>query len=414
MDVEPPVTPSIAVSNTDPSIDLASLDQLSLEQLRVDQLIHLLQFLPGFGPASFWRLERELEDIRQLFTRNIELLTHLLPPKPAAALAQLRHHHRSSPVWGQWLEALERCGQGGVQVITYKDDHYPQLLKEINAAPPVLYCRGALALLQRPQLAIVGSRRASRAGLNHARQFANAMAGSGFTITSGLALGIDAASHQGALEVGGTTLAVLGSGVDRVYPQRNQALAEAILNQGGALVSEFAPGTQPHPSHFPRRNRVISGLSLGILVVEAALKSGSLITARYGLEHNREVFAIPGSIHNPVSRGCHALIKEGAALVETGVDILEQLQGWLPKATPAATPAMIPVSTAVPCQGANLKPDLTDHEHKLWKLIGFESSGLDTLVAESNLSTGDTLAALMGLELKGLIEQSQGGYQRLC
>lgn len=411
MDVEPPASPSITVSNTDSlSIDLASLDQLSLEQLRVDQLIHLLQFLPGFGPASFWRLERELEDVRQLFTRNVELLTHLLPPKPAAALAQLRHHHRSSPVWMQWLEALERCKQGGVQVITYCDDRYPQLLKEINTAPPVLYCRGAVELLQWPQLAMVGSRRASRAGLNHARQFANSMASSGFTITSGLALGIDAASHQGALDVGGKTLAVLGSGVDRVYPQRNQALAEAILNQGGALVSEFAPGTQPHPSHFPRRNRVISGLSLGILVVEAALKSGSLITARYGLEHNREVFAIPGSIHNPVSRGCHALIKEGAALVETGMDILEQLQGWLPKATPASTPA----TSAVPCQGANLKPDLTDHEHKLWKLIGFECRGLDALVAESNLSTGDALAALMGLELKGLIEQSQGGYQRLC
>ncbi len=405
MDVEPPVTPSIATPNT-LSLDTETLDQLSLEQLSADQIIHLLLFLPGFGPASFWRLERELEDIRQLFTRDVELLSQLLPPKPAAALVQLRHHHRSSPVWREWLKTLELCGQSGVQVVTYTDDRYPELLKEINTAPPVLYCRGAVELLQRPQLAMVGSRRASRAGLNHARQFSSAMAGSGFTITSGLALGIDAASHQGALEVGGTTLAVLGCGVDRIYPQRNQALAETILNQGGALVSEFAPGTQPHPSHFPRRNRVISGLSLGILVVEAALKSGSLITARYGLEHNREVFAIPGSINNPVSRGCHALIKEGAALVETGMDILEQLQGWLPKAEPS--------SAATPGQGANLQPDLTDHEHKLWKLIGFESSGLDSLVAESNLSTGDALAALMGLELKGLIEQSQGGYQRLC
>lgn len=387
-----------------PALDLCP-EQLSLDELSLSQTIHLLQFLPGFGPAGFWRLESELDDLRQIFTLQPASLAPLLASQPSQALSELRCNYRSSAVWKAWLKALECCDQIGMQVITYLDEAYPSLLTEIEAKPPVLYCRGDISLLNQPQLAIVGSRNASKAGLSNAQAFGKDLAAAGFTVTSGLALGIDGAAHSGALDVGGHTLGVLGCGLETIYPRRHQSLGERVLYQGGLLISEFAPGTAPRPSHFPRRNRIISGLSLGILVIEAALKSGSLITARYGLEHNREVFAIPGSIHNPLSRGCHALIKEGATLVEASKDIMDQLQGWLMTRPPVSEPTQYPCS--------NLAPDLSDEEHRLWQLIGFEPTGLEQLIAATGLSTGEVLSGLMGLELKGLIESYEGGYQRL-
>lgn len=397
MDVEQPSSLDSSVKNRP--------DQLSLDELSLTQIVHLLQFLPGFGPAGFWRLDAALDDLRQLFHLQPSALAPLLAEQPSQALSELRRNYRTSPVWQAWLKALDCCGKTGMQVITYLDDDYPSLLAEIGAKPPVLYCRGDRTLLNQPQLAIVGSRNASKAGLANAQAFAKDLAAAGFTITSGLALGIDGSAHTGALDVGGHTLGVLGCGLDRIYPRRHQALGERVLYQGGLLISEFAPGTGPQPSHFPRRNRIISGLSLGILVVEAALKSGSLITARYGLEHNREVFAIPGSIHNPLSRGCHALIKEGATLVETSQDIMDQLQGWFMPSPSVSEPSQYPCS--------DLAPDLTDEEHQLWQLIGFEPVGLELLIEASRLTTGEVLSALMALELKGLIESYEGGYQRL-
>ncbi len=307
-------------------------------------------------------------------------------------------------MWHAWQQALLTQEKTAIQLLTYLDDAYPPLLREVPAPPPLLYVQGALPVLQQPQLAVVGSRHATRSGVTNAHAFSRDLAAAGFAITSGLALGIDAAAHQGALAGGGTTVAVMGCGLDRIYPRRHQELANSIINQGGVLVSEFAPSTPPQPSHFPRRNRIISGLSLGILVVEAAIKSGSLITARYGLEHNREVFAIPGSIHNPLSRGCHALIRQGATLVETSDDILQQLRGWMAEDSF--------VDREYRCDTQPMMPELTENEARVWPLLSFEATSLEELVGSSGLNTGDVLAALMGLELKGLVEPFAEGYQR--
>lgn len=237
--------------------------------------------------------------------------------------------------------------------LEHKDQHllmlgqpgYPALLAEISDPPPLLFVAGAPAILDKPQLAIVGSRRASRPGMDTAVAFSRSLAGAGFVITSGLALGIDAVAHQAALDVGGQTVGVLGTGLEKFYPQRNRRIFDAMIAHGSAVVSEFPLDAGPHASNFPRRNRIISGLSLGVLVVEASVASGSLITARLAAEQGREVYAIPGSIHHPAARGCHQLIRDGAVLVETIEHILEGLRGWqhLPFSTEAPEPVDHPL-----------------------------------------------------------------------
>ncbi len=212
-------------------------------------------------------------------------------------------------------------------LLAITDPDYPALLLEIADPPPLLSIWGDRACLSAPQLAVVGSRRPTRQGIADATAFAGTLASAGFAVTSGLARGIDAAAHQAALAAGGKTVAVMGTGLDCIYPAVNRALAEAIRHNG-ALVTEFPLGTPARALHFPSRNRIISGLSLVVLVVEAALKSGSLLTARLALEQNREVFAIPGSIHHPVSRGCNTLIRNGATRVQDARDILDELLGW--------------------------------------------------------------------------------------
>jgi len=236
------------------------------------------------------------------------------------------------------LAWLERQGQ---HLLMWDQPDYPALLAQISDAPPLLFVAGDPQILEKPQLAMVGSRRASRPGMDTATAFSRSLAGAGFVITSGLALGIDAAAHQAALDVGGRTVGVLGTGLENFYPQRNRRLADAMIASGSAVLSEFPLDTAPSAGNFPRRNRIISGLSLGVLVVEASVASGSLITARLAAEQGREVYAIPGSIHHPGARGCHQLIRDGAVLVETIEHILEGLRGWqqLPFSTqtPAAT-----------------------------------------------------------------------------
>ena len=239
------------------------------------------------------------------------------------------------------LAWLEHPGQ---RLLAWDDPRYPALLAEIPDPPPLLFVAGSLDILERPQLGMVGSRRASRPGLDTATAFARSLAGAGFVITSGLALGIDGAAHQGALDVGGSTIGVLGTGLEKLYPQRHRALAARMIAQGSAVISEFPLDAGPNASNFPRRNRIISGLSLGVLVVEASVASGSLITARLAAEQGREVYAIPGSIHHPGARGCHQLIRDGATLVETVDHILEGLRGWqvvAPAAEPVAPSAAV-------------------------------------------------------------------------
>jgi DNA processing protein len=282
-------------------------------------------------------------------------------------------------------------------LVAITDSAYPSLLREIPDPPPLLFVRGDAALLHAPQLAVVGSRNPSRGGGDNARAFSDTLARAGLVVTSGLALGIDACAHEAALAAGGRTIAVAATGLDRVYPAAHRELAHRIATQG-ALVSEFPLGTPPRREHFPRRNRLISGLSLGVLVVEAALKSGSLITARLAADQGREVFAIPGSIHSPLARGCHALIRQGAKLVETAPDILEEL-GALAHfvAAPPGRAAMAP--------GASL--DAAQQE--LLELMGYDPVEVDTLIARSGLTPGGVSSMLLHMELCGLIEARPGG-----
>jgi DNA processing protein len=285
----------------------------------------------------------------------------------------------------------------GARIILCTDAEYPPLLREISGAPPVLYVLGSVAALASAQLAMVGSRNPTPGGLATARSFAAWFARAGLTVTSGLALGIDAASHEGALAGGGMTVAVCGTGLDRVYPDEHAALAARIA-QSGALVSEFPPRTPPLRSHFPRRNRIISGLSLGTLVVEAARKSGSLITARLAVESGREVFAIPGSIHSPVSRGCHQLIKQGAKLVEEAADVLSELKIHLSKEQLTATPASR--------EGA---AELDKEYEMLLDALGFEPTTIDVLVARTHLPGQSVASMLLILELEGRVTALPGG-----
>lgn len=289
---------------------------------------------------------------------------------------------------------LRWAEQDNQHILTLADSAYPPALLEIADPPNVLYVRGNPGLLKRRALAMVGSRNATAQGLQTAESFAQALANQGLSIISGLALGIDAAAHRGALAAGGTTVAVIGTGADRIYPARNQELTRDIATHG-AIVSEFPLGTPPLAANFPRRNRIISGLALGVIVVEAARKSGSLITAHLAVEQGREVFAIPGSIHSPLARGCHQLIKQGAKLVETASDVLEELG--------AAPTAESPPETT------EAAPD-----DPLLAALGHDPCSLDELAERSGYDTEQLLAELLLLELAGLISTLPGNrYQRL-
>jgi DNA processing protein len=292
-----------------------------------------------------------------------------------------------------WLD-----GGAGRHVLTLGDPLYPPLLLQAADPPLLLYVQGSAALLSAPSVAVVGSRNPTHQGADNARQFAAGLSGAGLVVVSGLALGIDGAAHDGALKGGAGTIAVVGTGLDRVYPARHRSLAHRIA-EAGALVSEFAPGMPPLPANFPQRNRIIAGLSLGTLVVEAALQSGSLITARLALEADREVFAIPGSIQSPQSRGCHALIRQGAMLVESPVEIVDALRGFT-----AASPA-----EAAPVDAA---PSPRDGD-PLLAALGHEPITLDAMIARTGWPANELAARLLDLELAGRVARLPGGlYQR--
>jgi DNA processing protein len=300
-------------------------------------------------------------------------------------------------------QALGLIERQRISVLSLDDPVYPVLLKEIPDPPPLLFCQGEIAHLCWPQVAMVGSRRPSQSGVAAAREFAGELARQGIGITSGLAVGIDAAAHQAALQADGITLAVLGSGLCELYPKAHAALAEAIVERDGVLVSEFLPQTAPLQYYFPRRNRVISGLGLGVLVVEAAVQSGTLITARQALEQNREVWAIPGSIHNPQVKGCHALIREGARLVDEPVQLLEDIAPRLALAARRAPPA---AAVAVPPED--------ERQRRLLALLGWRVQSFDALVEESGYDAATLAGLLTELELAGCIATVAGGYEQLA
>lgn len=280
------------------------------------------------------------------------------------------------------------------RLIALGDADYPPLLAQLADAPGVLFVRGDLTVLQRPQLAMVGSRGASAEGRENARLLAAALARRGFVITSGLAAGIDAAAHEGTLGVG-QSVAVMGTGPDLIYPARHRGLADKLLAEGGALVTEFPPGERAEPFHFPMRNRIISGLSLGVIVVEAAIKSGSLITARLAMNQGREVFALPGSLRNPLSRGCHRLLRDGANWLEEVDDVL------------AVLGSMETLAQAVESESL-LQADAP----ALLNCFTAGTNSLDQLQRRSGLLLTDLLQQLTDLELDGWVEKSSGGYQR--
>ncbi|MDC9729447.1 MAG: DNA-processing protein DprA [Methyloprofundus sp.] len=348
---------------------------------------------PGVGSRTFLKcLAHYTPEV--LFSTPRETLLQLgLKNKIVDAL--------KNPQWDLIKADLVWLAQENNHAILYSDANYPQQLKEIADPPPILFARGDIDLIHFPQIAIVGSRNPSQSGLQIAYEFAESLANSGFTITSGLALGIDAASHKGALSAQGATIAVTGTGLDRVYPAAHKSLATDIAATG-VILSEFPPGTLAKANHFPRRNRIISGLCMGLLVVEAAQKSGSLITARMALEQNREVFAIPGSIYNPLARGCNALIRQGAKLVETTQDILEEL-------APHINDRPLPQQME---KAAETNP-LSTEQQKLLNHIEFSPTLIDQLVLTTQLSVDNISSHLLILELQGYISPTHGGgYQR--
>ncbi|HHH42847.1 MAG TPA: DNA-protecting protein DprA [Gammaproteobacteria bacterium] len=340
---------------------------------------------------------------------------------PSAIFSAPASRLRAAGLQAQSIDALARpdwaavdqdlawlAGQGN-RLLTCLDPAYPTMLREIPDPPVLLFVHGDPAYLLQPQLAMVGSRNPSHDGAALAQEFATHLSACGLTITSGLASGIDGAAHRGALQGEGGSVAVTGTGLDRVYPASHRELAHQIA-ENGVLVSEYPPGTAPLPANFPRRNRLISGLSLGTLVVEAALRSGSLITARTALEQGREVFAIPGSIHNPLARGCHALIREGAKLVETGDHILEELAPLLAlcRSQHPDGEAPGPITEHAPA------PVKLDAEYlRLLDLMGYEPVSVDQLVQRSGLTPEQVSSMLLLLELEEQIAASPGGrYSR--
>jgi len=355
--------------------DLAAWLKLSLVPgLHGDGLRKLL--------AAFGDPERVLAASRTELSRHVGAAT-------AAAIQDSRGDAALADA-AAWLE------EPGNHVVTLADAAYPRRLLEIPDPPALLYVKGRLELLAHPALAVVGSRQATAQGLINAESFARAFSDGGLTVVSGLALGIDAAAHRGGLAGAASSVAVLGTGADIVYPARNRELAHELAARG-ALMSEFPLGTRPLPDHFPRRNRLISGLALGCLVVEAAADSGSLITARLAAEQGREVFAIPGSIHSPLAKGCHALIKQGAKLVESAGDVLEELR--------------------LPAAAARARPEDTVNDPRaaaLLAVLGHDPGDADTLAARCGLSAAETAALLTQLELDSRIAALPGGlFQRL-
>ena len=301
-------------------------------------------------------------------------------------------------------QALAWLEQPGNALVTLADAAYPRLLLEITDPPAILYCRGRIELLNRPALALVGSRNATAQGTSNAEQFARSFSAAGLTIVSGLAQGIDAAAHRGGLAAAGSTIAVLGTGVDIAYPRSNAPLTAEIAERG-LLLSEFPLGTKAFAHNFPRRNRLISGLAQGCLVIEAALASGSLITARAAAEQGREVFAVPGSIHSPLSKGCHALIKSGAKLAESAEDVLSELAAF--RRTGFA-------STRAPATVANPSGAATGADEPLLACMGFDPVDVDSLCARAGLPAEKVSAELLRLELAGRIAVLPGGlFQRL-
>lgn len=351
-----------------------------------------LSLVPGVGPSNFIRLLQDIGTPEIILQSNIATLSRSVKPQ----LAQQIKQEVDTDLLRQTCEWLEQSGNG---ILTLADSDYPQQLLQLPDPPPLLYFKGQRQLLNKPAIAVVGSRNATEQGNQNARLFSRHLSDAGFCIVSGMASGIDRAAHEGGLAGRASSIAVIGTGMDRVYPARNRDLAHKLAEHG-LIISEFPLGTQPLAGNFPRRNRIISGLSVGCLVVEATLNSGSLVTARLAAEQGREVLAIPGSIHSPQSKGCHQLIKLGAKLVETAQDVLEEM-GQTALETIAVAP----------------EPSGNEHDTESVSILAkmaFDPCPVDTICERTGLTADKVCAILLKLELEGLVSCLPGGrYQRL-
>ncbi|WP_295761450.1 DNA-processing protein DprA [Undibacterium sp.] len=361
----------------------AWLDWLRLEQTAGVGLDTARKLLAAFGlPAQIFQASHAA--LTQVVSERVALA--LLNPNSAGLEIQIER----TRAW---------CQQAGNQVLTLIDAEYPPALLEIPDPPILIYVKGRSALLTAPSIAVVGSRNATAQGLSHAEKFSESLSHAGLTISSGLAAGIDAAAHQGGLRGIGSTIAVIGTGADIVYPARNRNLAHLIANEG-CIISEYALGMPALAANFPRRNRLISGLAKGVLVIEAAAQSGSLITARMAAEQGRDVFAIPGSIHSPLSKGCHQLIKQGAKLVDAAQDILDELR-------------VLPMMSASSVIQTELMADPAVQD-PLLQALGYDPVHIDTLLARTTYDIASLSTQLLERELAGQIESLHGGmYRRL-
>jgi len=339
------------------------------------------------GPRLFFKLRNQWPDLNELFQLSYNKLVHSgLNPGIARAISSFDFKKIEEDY--KWLEHESH------HILTWDSEQYPSLLREIYDPPFLLYAKGQLSCLNHPSISIVGTRNPSISGSENAYFFSKILAGRNINIVSGLALGIDAQAHKGCLAAKGSTIAVLATGMDCIYPKRHSTLARQIIEKG-LILSEFPLKIPPIARHFPRRNRIISGLTSSTLVIEAACKSGSLITARYAMEQNRDVLAIPGSIHNPQSQGCHYLIQQGARLVTTVNDVLDEMN----------------------LEGTNIEKKINDSTlasgyEKLVKCIGFETTSVDQIIMRSGMDVSEVSCALTDLEVQGIIKAVPGGYTR--
>jgi DNA processing protein len=348
-----------------------------------------LSQIPGLGGESYRKLLRAFGEPKLIYAASSASLSDIVGKTVVAGIRR-GVDPDALALLSAWIDNEHN------HVVTLADAEYPQALLQIPDPPPLLYVKGRLDLLNQPAMAVVGSRNATPQGKTNAESFSRNLSDHGLCIVSGMALGIDAAAHRGGLDGASSSIAVVGTGLDIVYPSRNHALAHELA-QHGTLISEFPLGMAAMAHNFPRRNRIICGLSMGCLVIEAAIRSGSLITARLAVEQGREVFAIPGSIHSPVSKGCHALIKQGAKLVECAKDIIDELN-WPSAQNPVAMSKEVP---------------LDDDRHPLLNALGFDPAGIDTLTVRSGLTSDTVCAMLLELELEGRIACLPGGLYQL-
>jgi DNA processing protein len=371
---------------------------INREEIAEKSLWVSLGSISGVGSQTYCNLLKAFGSPANVYAASLSQLKEVVSANIASLINKgVDQEHFSS--LAQWLASPDN------HLVTLADTEYPQSLLEISDPPPYLYAKGNLALLNQPSIAIVGSRNASVQGEKNAEAFAYDLSHHGLCIVSGLALGIDGAAHRGALRANGATIAVVGTGLDIVYPAKHRELAHQIVEHG-LIVSEFALGTASKPQNFPKRNRIISGLSLGCLVVEANIQSGSQITARMAAEQGREIFAIPGSIHSPMSKGCHQLIKQGAKLVDCLQDITEELK--------IQSRADATSSTTQTPKNTDNTSTSTPPEQLLLDTMGFDPAPLERLVTLTGLTVAEVSSMLMLLELEGKVASLSGGqYQKI-